>query len=225
MNKALIIYPCDSSTDFLQEIINQIAELMEVVVERPDATIEAHEKCIHLIQETSIKLIIFMGHGQSDKLLGANSSNNNKEYQLYREKGFINRDNISIFSGKSVIALSCNSNEKIGKMAIENGAKVFVGFGYIPTDWYVEVEEVSHLEPKEVEEFNAILVNVVSKSLNYCIHHNFTFSQFEKLFKVIVNKEIKEIVASGIPCNSWLLQSMYKLKDEIKVFGDREAHI
>lgn len=225
MNKVLIIYPCDSSTDFLQEIITKVAEFMEVVIERPETTVDGHEKCIRIIQETDIKLIIFMGHGQSDKFLGANSNDISTEYTKYREQGFINCDNLNIFKDKKIIAISCDSNQKIAKMAVEKGAEVFVGFGNIPTDWIIEVAEFSHLNIEDVEGFNETLVKVISTSITYSIHHNFTFSQFEKLFKVIVNKEIKEIVASGIPCNSWIVQSLYRLKDEIKVFGDREVYI
>lgn len=225
MNKVLIIYPCDSSTDFLQEIITKVAEFMEVVIERPETTVDGHEKCIRIIQETDIKLIIFMGHGQSDKFLGANSNDISTEYTKYREQGFINCNNLNIFKGKKIIALSCDSNKKIAKIAIESGTEVWIGFGYIPTDWRVEVEEVSHLNPEDVDDFNTILVKVISTSISYSIHHNFTFFQFEKLFKVIVNKEIREIVASGISCNSWIVQSMYKLKDEIKIFGDNMCHI
>lgn len=225
MNKALIIYPHDSSTDFLQEIINKMAEFMEVVVERLETTVEAHEKCIRIIQETDIKLIIFMGHGQSDKFLGANSNNISSEYRKYREQGFINCNNLNIFKDKKIIALSCDSNQKIAKIAIESGAEAWLGFGYIPTDWSVEVEEVSHLNPKDVEGFNKILVKIISTAISYSIHHNFTFSQFEKLFKIVTNKEIKSIISLGIPCNSWIVQSMYKLKDEIKIFGDNMCHI
>ncbi len=220
MPKILVIYPSDTSTDFLQAIVTNLTKHIQIQVEKPDATIISHKNCIEKIRTTDAKLILYMGHGQSDKLLGANSSDSDAEYQVYREKGFINKDNIAIFADKSVISLSCNSNEKMGKMAIVAGAKVFVGFGYIPTDWIVEAEEVSHLEPDDVEKFNTLLVKVVSNAISYAIHNHFTFQQFEKVFKIIVNKQIVETVASGVAHNSWLVQSLYNLKDEIKIFGN-----
>jgi hypothetical protein len=224
MSKILFIFPSDRSTAFLQSIIKSTQKFAELEIHQPIATIESHEACIEVIQHTNADLIIFMGHGHSDKLLGAAcTDNSDRLYREYRQNGFINKQNLAIFAGKQVIAFSCDSNDKIGKVAIEKGAQVFVGFGYIPTDWDMEVETYPKLPVEEVEIFNTALVDIFSHAVNYSITNSFTFQQFEKVFKVIVHKKILNLIGKGVEIDDWIIQNLYHLKTEIKKFGNIDS--
>jgi hypothetical protein len=224
MSKILFLYPKDSTTDFLNFILENNLYSNEISIERPNTTIKEHQQSLENTKTSDSELVIFMGHGHNDSLHGANGSDLDIEFKAFRER-FINKENIEELVGKKIISLSCNSNEKIGKIAIENGVRVFVGFGYIPTDWSVEAEGYPDITSDEIDQFRSLLVKVFSMSLNYSIIYQFTFFQFERIFKVITNKKIIELLNSDYDTNDWLLQSLYKLKDEIKVFGDGSIKI
>ena len=188
---------------------------------RIEPTVDAHNECLSLISNATVgSLILFLGHGQSDKLFGASSDGATSNYKAFREKGFINKDNASIFANKRVISVSCNSNEKLGKYAEAGKCQCFVGFGYIPTDWVVERERYT-IKLEDVQYFNEILCCIVASSIIYSIHHKFTFDQFERFFKILANKKIIEKFHHEYSENAWWIdESLYNLKDEIKVFGE-----
>jgi hypothetical protein len=218
MSKIIIIHPKDTSTDFLTQIVDNL--FVEYILQRPNATIIEHKRVLSAIQECANELILFMGHGQSDSLHGAKGTEDDRAFEAYR-KNFVNKDNISTFTSKIIISLSCNSNEKIGKFAIDAGVSTFVGFGYIPTDWIIEVEENHQVTSDEIDFFRSILVHIFSNAINYSLFHNFSIAQFERIFKVITNQKILELLSSNTnETTDWVIQNLYKLKDEIKVFGN-----
>lgn len=224
MTKILFVFPSDRSTAFLQSIINNAQKFAALEIQQPIATVESHKICIEVIKNTNADLIIFMGHGYSDKLLGATcTENSDTSYREYHKNGFINEKNLAIFADKKVIAFSCNSNDKIGKLAIAKRAKVFVGFGYIPTDWDMEAETHPTLTVQDVEIFNDALVDIFSRAVNYAIVNSFKYQQFEKAFKIIVHKKMINLIDKGVEVDDWLIQSLYRLKADIKVFGDYNA--
>ena len=219
MNKILIIHPHDNTTDFLKPIYNNLRNHRDyeekIILHRPTASSENQEMILSIIRKNIYNLVLFMGHGKSNALYGAVN-----EYRNIDEKGFINEQNIDVFKDKSVISLSCKSNEKIAILSIKAGAKVFVGFGNLPTDWNSEIGQDEGLTKKDVNEFNSIFKLIVFEALYYSLEHQFTFFQFEKVFKIITNKKIIELTDKKYSTNNWIIQSLYNLKDEIKVFGD-----
>ena len=229
MSRILCIFPNDSTTMFLNEIVGTLEKAFSGILTciRIEPTIDAHNECLTLISnEPDDSLILFLGHGQSDKLFGASSEGQSDEYKVFKEKGFIHGDNISVFANKKVISLSCNSNETIGKDAITQKCTSFIGFGNIPTDWIIEIDEYSQIKSKDIDYFNEILCIIVANSIIYSIQHGFTFAQFEKLFKIIVNKEIIEKLHHVYAENAWWIdRSLYNLKDEITIFGNHNCKL
>jgi hypothetical protein len=230
MNDIVCIFPNDDTTAFLEELIKRLKKSLpqNVICYKIKPTIDAHEACFQKVSKRSPKnLILYLGHGQSDKLSGASAANtvsNNQEYALFRKKGFINQQNMAVFSDKKVICLSCNSNEKLGQYALSKNCQCFVGFGFIPTDWLDETP----CKSTDVDLFRQLLCALMADAIIYAIKHQFNFDQFEKILKTMTNQAIlaqsHANLAYGNTQNTWWVdESLYKLKDEVKIFGNRET--
>jgi hypothetical protein len=227
MNKIVCIFPKDKSTAFLNVLVKRLEKAFpkQFYCLKVKATIDDHQKCLELIAALPPQnLILYLGHGESDKLLGANDENAAVEFKNFRKKGFINKTNIDILSNKKVICISCRSNEKLGKMAEKTNCQTFVGFGSIPTDWIIEADEVN-IQPNDVDWFNKLFCKVMSDALIYAIHHQFNFDQFERVLKLMTNHMIiRQLHPKKEVANAWWVdESLYKLKDEVKIFGNRET--
>lgn len=230
MSKIVCIFPNDDTTAFLGELIKILKKSFpqKVVCYKIKPTIDAHEACLQKVLKSSPKnLILYLGHGQSDKLSGASAGNtvsNNQEYELFRKKGFINQQNIDVFSNKKVICLSCNSNEKLGQYALSKNCQCFVGFGFIPTDWLDETP----CTPRDVDLFRQMLCALMADAIIYAIKHQFNFDQFEKVLKIMTNQAIftkshRNHTYAGAQHDYWIDENLYKLKDEVKIFGNRDT--
>ncbi len=106
MSKILCIYPDDSSTRFLDRIQHHLKQnLMEsfhCYKIKPDQV--SHDNCLERLQRvTEEEFVIFLGHGRSDCLFGANSncgflvSPYFEGVSNYENDNFINRENVGVF--------------------------------------------------------------------------------------------------------------------------------
>ena len=179
-------------------------------------------------------------HGRTDKLYGskgklvenaefvslAAKEENPEDY--YYNDNFINQDNASVFSGKKVFCLACNSNNKIAEYAIQNGARTFLGFGDIPTsmDEFKDngLENVSN----DIVRFMKTELNyIVKRSLEYSIANYHDFEQLKNILHFLINQTISEYLIAR-KCNKEryiLTDYLYQLKKEIRVFGDTKIKL
>jgi hypothetical protein len=143
MSRVLCIYPQDGSTRFLNRIQNHLTlalgDTFHCYKVKPNQ--ESHDECLERLRSVKEEeLVLFLGHGRSDRLYGANSNYSYFPSPLYEgiadyeNDNFINCENLDVFCDRKVFCLSCNSADGLGKIAIEKGARVFIGFGDIPTD-------------------------------------------------------------------------------------------
>ena len=98
-----IVYPYDSTTKFLLEIPNILQQkhgnvFTVINIEASDSSYAKGLELISKIPDDS--LVLFMGHGQSDFLYGADSHE-------FEKKKFIGKSEIKIFSNKFLFSLSC----------------------------------------------------------------------------------------------------------------------
>lgn len=229
MSKILCIYPDDSSTRFLDRIQYYLKQHMLEVFHcykvKPNQ--ESHDRCIaRLHYRTEEELVIFLGHGRSDSLYGANNYQRalDSSYDFegeYENDSFINRDNISVFSGKKIFCLSCNSAEKLGRLAYQNGAKAFIGFGDIPTD-DISIPEIGRRLRFLTARFKGEVSWIVKSSLVYSIKNNYDFFQLISLVRLLTNKRINEIIIThkNLRERRLLADYLYNFKNEMELFGD-----
>jgi hypothetical protein len=221
LNKILIIYPQDGTTDFLQGIPNFLFERLgreRFIYQRIGFSNYEHDKCIEIIEKFhSNSTVIFLGHGRSDALLGAFDE---------ERFNFATHDNISIFKNKNVFFLSCRSRDYLNNQGI-NG----IGFGHILTSTS-ELNDVnirrqfSFLyssqgmpDSPSIDRFKEILVNIVSLSLYEYINLNCSISQLYTNLNIRFNKYIVSLIKENDPlliCN--LANLLFKAKSEIRLY-------
>jgi hypothetical protein len=230
MSKIICIYPDDCSTRFLDRIqyrlkreLNEQFHCYKVKPNQP-----SHDRCLErLCNNAEEELVIFLGHGRSDCLFGATSYSRllGSAYweaaDDYENENFINRDNVGVFSGKKVFCLSCNSAERIGKLAYQQGAKAFIGFGDIPTEEAV-LEGMGTRLRSFTARFKGELGWIVKTSLVHSIKKNHNFFQLYDTVQLFTNVSINSIILTHINLRERrvLADYLYKFSSEMKLFGD-----
>ncbi len=239
--KILIVHPYDKSTSFLDRIKNHLqtefSEDIHCFNVKPNEA--SHKQCLSAINNFSTKgLVLFMGHGKSNCLYGAKGDfygslenelvkTENPEKYFY-EDNYINERNLSIFEGKRVISLSCNSNGKIGRKAVECGAKVFLGFGDLPTS-VGELEEQgeeskSGVSLARIEQALKTEINdIVKKSVRIGIEKNYSFLELVHLISFISNQKISHYLVNQkkVSERKIIANYIYSFKKGIKIYGNK----
>ncbi len=224
MSKIICIYPDDVTTRslnnipyFLNKNFHSIFHCFKV---KPND--KSHDDCLKRVQSGSEEFVIFLGHGQSNKLFGAISRNTDiittDFSSQYKSDNFINKGNIEVFKGKNVFCLSCYSNEYLGKWAYENGANSFIGFGNIPTDWEDSYEK-TFLSKKDFYLHRRLITEIVLNSLLIAINEKYNMGQLVSLIKILTNNYIFELI-KGNRTHKWVIDNLYSFKKNIKLFGD-----
>jgi len=178
-----------------------------------------------------------MGHGKSNCLYGAKGDyygtlenelvKSEEPDKYFYEDNFINDQNIQVFRGKKIISLSCNSNSQLGRNSVENGAKVFLGFGDLPTST-AELKEQgeeskSGVSLSKIEQALKTEINdIVKKSIGIGIKRNCTFSEIVDLIHFVTNQKISHYLVNQkkISERKLIANYLYTFKREIKVFGN-----
>lgn len=189
------IYPSDETTKFLLEIPNKISarfghQSVQNITVLPND--ESYSNCLDEIAKIpSNSVVIFMGHGQEDKLWGAESDG-------FVKKPFILKNQAKVFSNKHLLCLSCNSNDYIKGTFSFSKIISSIGFGSLPTDM-TEVENSKKLKElgindNVINKYKEILVELVSESLCDMLEKTLTFAELSNILTLRLNKKISEVV-------------------------------
>lgn len=225
MSKIICIYPDDSSTRSLNTIPyilkKNFPSIFHCYKIKPND--KSHEDCLKRTNSGSEEFVIFLGHGQSNKLFGAISKNTDvfsTEYTVqYKNDDFINKANIEVFKGKNVFCLSCYSNVNLGKWACEKGANSFIGFGNIPTDWEISYEKI-FLSKKDFYLHRKLITEIILNTLLISIDEKYNMIKIVNLIKILTNNKIVELIKEDIT-HKWVINQLYSFKKEIVIFGNR----
>ncbi|MGJ3234358.1 hypothetical protein [Marivirga sp.] len=243
--QVLIIHPYDKSTAFLGRIKNHLQtefpENFHYFSIKPNTA--SHNQCLKTIKDFSPDgLLLFMGHGKSNCLYGAKGDyygtlenelvKAEEPDKYFYEDNFINDQNIGVFRGKKIISLSCNSNGQLGRNSVENGAKVFLGFGDLPTS-IAELKEQgeeskSGVSLGKIEQALKTEINdIVKKSIGIGIKRNYTFSEVVDLIHFVTNQKISHylVIQKKISERKLIANYLYTFKKEIKIFGNGNEQV
>jgi len=238
--KILIVHPYDKSTSFLDRIKSHLqgefSDDLHYFSVKPNET--SHNQCLSTIRDFSVNgLLLFMGHGKSNCLYGAKGDyygtlenelvKSEEPDKYFYEDNFINEQNLSVFNEKKIIALSCNSNAQIGRKSVENGAKVFLGFGDLPTS----IEELkeqgeeskSGVSLGKIEQALKTEINdIIKKSIGIGIRKKYNFSELVDLIHFVTNQKISHYLVNQkkISERKLIANYLYTFKKEIKVYGN-----
>lgn len=239
----LIIHPNDKTTSFLNRIKNYLVEKFEDRIHHFNIypNDDSHKTCLDRIRNhPSDGLIIFLGHGRTDKLYGSKGDlYHNKDLvspdaieedpsKYYFNDNFINEENIDVFSDKRVFCLACNSNNKISTFASDKGVNTFFGFGNIPTS-RAEFEEdgIKNVSNDMVKFMKSELNLIIKKGLEYGISNNYNFRQLMDIIHLIINQRIAYYLKEEKHLNErrQLVDYLYLLKKEMRIVGDKNLKL
>ncbi|MBC8487566.1 MAG: hypothetical protein H8D45_16165 [Bacteroidetes bacterium] len=228
MSYVLCIRPQDNTTKFLERIPNALENTFQEIVKyiNIEPSDQAHVTCYdEILRVPEDGFIIFLGHGTREYLQGAvirGFSNAG-----YAKREFINSDNIDIFKDKKVFCLSCYSSDKLGDIAIEKGAKTFVGFGEIPTELSEFEEEQEQPLKRIISDFKGIIQETVRESLIFALHNDLSINQMILHLKLLLNKKHGDVIINhkGKRDRRELGEFIYKMKKQIKVFGNGDFKV
>lgn len=238
----LIVHPYDKTTRFLNKIkwhlIHKDSDRIHHFNIQPDAF--SHLKCIErIVTHPKEGLIIYLGHGRSDKLYGSKGDmhgsidnvspeaiDENPSAYYYNDS-FITKENCSIFDEKKVFCLACNSNGTIALESINNGSKVFLGFGDLPTSISEFEEKSVHVSNNFVAKMKGELNYIIKQSLTLGIQKNLTFQEVLDYIRFITSQRISDILVNnkGFKERRLLADYLYVLKKEVTIFGDRKLKL
>lgn len=246
MPKIVAIYPTDKqeSTNFLDRINTYLKRKLngDWLCIKLNFSEQEHLDCIEFISTTKDKFILFMGHGQSDKLFGSCSKESSDFVSLeamqyneliYKNENFIHIHNIKAFKDKILFSFSCNSNRNdknsLGRNAIQNGVKSFVGFGDIPTD-YIDIWPkkkprmiTAEVFPKRaISIYKGIIIKIMKQSLFVSIQNSYTVQGLVDLIKIQTCKEIQNLILSKNKNRhkSVIIEKLFVFKSDIVIFGN-----
>lgn len=236
----LIVHPKDHTTGFLSKIKNYLKSIFPDITHHFNIQFneKSHNDCLEKISShNSEGLILFLGHGRSEKLFGSISKLYLEEVSdeakadspeiYFGKETFIDFSNIQIFQNKKIICLSCNSRGKIGLEAVKKGAKVFFGFGNLPLS-VQELKEEGEQNTPGSSLFNVErhlkkeITYIVKKTLELGLKNNYTFLQLLNLMQFITSQIISEYLVDkkAIRERKIIVGYLYNFKKEITVYGD-----
>jgi len=169
------------------------------------------------------EFVVFLGHGRSDRLYGANTQSDYfiSPFFEYQNDSFINTSNVDVFRGKKVFCLSCNSADGLGALASEMGAKVFIGFGDIPTDNNI-VPELGFECPVLLARFKGEINWIIKTSIGYSVRHRLNFFEMFDLVRLLTNVRMDDIILKhkSLRYRRLLADHLFEFKQNMRLFGD-----
>lgn len=219
-NNIAIIYPRDETTDFLEAIPEFLFERFgerRFIYQRIGFSNKDHRDCISLIEDLSKNdVVIFLGHGRSDGLLGSCSP-------TFSRQTLISKDQISILQNKKVFSLACRSADFFSLSRINS-----IGFSNLITEMneiYQERQRPNNglayqwVTQEDVTYFRGILTTIVRQSLKDFIDSD---AEMEKLFlalKLRFNKNISNLIMQKSPGSvHGVVNLLYESKSGMKLF-------
>ncbi|MGH1335883.1 MAG: hypothetical protein ACRBFS_07120 [Aureispira sp.] len=228
----LTIHPVNEDLRFLKKLVKKLKEYDNelVISKKLSNNIYSHNRVIEKIKGLEVNdIVCFLSHGATRAIHGseyrARYGSHPQQFSYIEEVGyFINKKNLNILKGKKIFCLSCNS-DTLGKLAIESGVKVFVGFSTIDFDSRDDL--VGNQKPRAnvMSKTKYSLRNAVYQSLIYSIENNLTFNQLCSLLKINLNKEMDKLIIdnkgkSGFKYYKTAADCLLTIKEGITIFGN-----
>lgn len=235
--KLLTIHPINEDLRFLKKFVRNLKNYnSELVITRS----LSNNGSSHLKTMTDIEalnendIVCFLSHGATRAIHGseyrARYGSHIRQYSYMDQNGyFIDKSNIGVLQGKKVFCLSCNS-DTLGKLAIESGVKVFIGFSTIDFDNRNELTSNQNPRSSVIVKTKYSLRKAVYQSLVYALEYNITFYELSNLLKINLNKEIDDLILTnkskdGFKYYKTAADCLLTIKEGITLFGNGKIRL
>jgi hypothetical protein len=218
----ILIYPNDSSTIFLNPILECVNSLngidnIKLVKTSNDPNGINIIETRQIISETSDDdIIVFIGHGNSSCLYGPPIS-------VLKQVTLIDSINSkSILLNKQIISLSCWSADFLNEI---NVLKTGIGFGNIPTTWgefnkaRSQNKLYKHYTPEGSAIYTSAFVDAFSNGLKDGLKNSFSVKSVYLYIKLHLNRSIDKC-ARGDSDHIYAGKLLSKFKKEMMLVGN-----
>lgn len=218
------VHPIDGDLRFLKKMAKGLASILgkNYYHSRLSNNSRSHSHCLNRIYRiTPQDTLLFMCHGRSDGILGCRFQIDSERMTSYNHGLFINCNEMGLFREKKIFCMSCNSN-KLGKKALQNRARVFLGFD----DIYFDTDD-------SCPDSNRYVVDISKYHLRRCVYsalinsweNDLSFNQCASLLKLLINKTNDDLVLGyrkhrGRKFYFHAANNLQLIKEGIRVWGD-----
>jgi hypothetical protein len=131
LSSALCLHAKSADLKFLNRVRNRIKKLLgpQVQIFEMGNTI-SHGKAKRALERATEGFVVVLVHGTSDYLKGG-EYRSKMSSEICEVDRFLTRKDLSVFKGKVVFCMSCDSNG-LAQSALNAGALAFVGFDEVP---------------------------------------------------------------------------------------------
>lgn len=212
----VIIYPPDSTTEFLSNILNEIIK-SGVEVKQHDFHYTSLDDSVDLVKcSDDSNPIIYLGHGTKDELNVNNGEDN--IISLYDAK--------KMFKNKKILLISCYSSSFIKSL---NGNYISaIGFGNIITS---EPElkgsqrtKYNYNDYECIEVFKKNIVEIFQKSIVEAIQDKYSVFELHNGMRLRMNKSLSKLSMSKNPADHLAGELLFDLKNEMVCLGNRDIN-
>lgn len=194
--------------------------------------------CHHYIRTwDNNDLIVFMGHGRSDALIGSrgrlydmmggDDAKDKESDDYYNDDGFIDDSNYDLLAGKSIVAFACETN-LLAKRLVEAGARAVVGFGKMPTS-RIELEQDTHI----TERISETMIAYINGALNVAFRDAFFMAHRMQgeivdvavYFKMEIRRQVSLLLHSKAKYRYCMATVLYDIAKTVKVVGDKKVKV
>jgi len=213
-----IIYPQDESTDFLVKIIEDLQQIASSHIN----LIRLENRNQHEVFWKEIQsmpddeLYMFLGHGGSESINGASTSDCNFG-------PLIEENQLQLFRNKKVVFLSCRSNEFLEDFGRNCGVKSGIGFPDMITDIY-DVQSayfnpvIKNIQLEDLVKFKKILVRLFTESIIAYSDNKLTLFGLYHRIKLMTAIELLTLVKKNE--SEVLIEMIRSIKDDLFIFGN-----
>lgn len=190
MRKLVCIFPEDESTDSLLPIYEQLRSISDFVGYRFNTLDSQKRNNLYeeLNQLEGNVLLVFLGHGASNKLYGSVEGNGNKQV-------LFDKENTKHLKNLDFLCIACRSSE-----FAHNHFRNYIGFGDITSDFSEVIAERNICDPNfmdwasenDIINFRNVFVQTITNAilLSSCTDLYFLY----KMIRLCFNKQIAELL-------------------------------
>lgn len=205
-----------------------------VVLPREESKFQCHQ---FIRQWDNEDLIVFMGHGRSDGLVGSRGAFAgmlgeddalDKDPELcYDDEFFIDEGDFHLFEGKKLVCFACESS-LLGDKLIKAGATAIVGFGKMPSskeEFDTERYDKRMITKTMIAALNGAINVAFRDAVIMAVKMKGEMADIAVYFKMEIRKQISLLLHSKAKYRYFLTNILYDIAKTVKVLGDKQIKV
>lgn len=196
---------------------------------------QSKSRCHQLIRQwNNDDLIVFMGHGRSDGLVGSrgifagmmgeDDALDKVSDLFYDDEYFIDADSFHLFAGKKVVCFACES-DLLGEKLVTAGATAIVGFGKMPSskdEFVTERYDKKMITQAMISALNGTINVAFRDAVIRAVKMQGVMADVAVYFKMETRKQVSQLLHSKARYRYVLANILYDISKTVMVCGNKQ---